>query len=97
MSCERKEETKKVSGKELVAVIDKGPEFAFDKLKEFTNDVQTLTQRMADLYHADEETLMLFTMLGVAVKVTVTMANGESVLGEFGIGSEISDAPKNND
>lgn len=97
MSSERKEETKKVSGKELAAVIDKGPEFAFDKLKEFTNDVQTLTQRMADLYHADEETLMLFTMLGVAVKVTVTMGNGKETIGEFGIGSEISDAPKNND
>ena len=97
MGYERKEEQVKVSGKELLAVMDKGPEFAFEKLKEFNNDVATLTQRMSDLYHADEETLMLFTMLGVAVKVTVTMANGESVLGEFGIGSVMSDAPKNND
>lgn len=97
MGSERKEEQVKVSGKELAAVIDKGPEFAFEKLKEFNNDVQTLTQRMSDLYHADEETLMLFTMLGVAVKVTVTMGNGKETIGEFGIGSEMQDAPKNND
>lgn len=94
MSCERKEEIKKVSGKELYDVIDKGPEFAFEKLQEFTNDVSTLTQRMADLYHADEETAMLFAMLGVAVKVTVTMGNGESTLGEFGVGAEVHHAPK---
>lgn len=97
MKHERKEETKKVSGKELAAVIDKGHEYAFEKLKEFTADVQTLAQRMADLYHADEETLMLFTMLGVAVKVTVTMGNGEDVLGEFEVGATLSDAPKDND
>lgn len=94
MSCERKEEVKKVSGKALHDVLDRGPEFAFEKLKEFNNDVATLTQRMGDLYHADEETLMIFTMLGVAVKVTVTMDNGKSILGEFGVGAEIQPAPK---
>lgn len=94
MSCKRKEEIKKVSGKELAAVADKGTEFAFEKLKEFTADVRTLSQRMMDLYHADDETLMLFTMLGVAVKVTVTMDNGEDVLGEFEVGAEMHDAPK---
>ena len=96
MRSERKEEQMKVSGKALHDVLDKGAEFAFGKLKEFNNDVQTLTHRMADLYHADEETMMLFTLLGVAVKVTVTMGNGECVLGEFGIGSEMCDVPKDN-
>lgn len=94
MGYERRAEVKKVSGKELAAVADKGPEFAFEKLKEFTADVRTLSQRMMDLYHADDETLMLFTMLGVAVNVTVTMNNGENVLSEFGVGAEMHDAPK---
>lgn len=97
MGSERKEEQVKVSGKALHDVLDKGAEFAFGKLKEFNNDVATLAQRMSDLYHADEETLMLFTMLGVAVNVTVTMGNGENVLGEFEVGATISDAPKDND
>lgn len=96
MGSERKEEQVKVSGKALRDVLDKGSEFAFEKLKEFNNDVQTLTKRMGDLYHADEETLMLFTMLGVAVKVTVTMGNGKETIGEFEIGSEMSDVPKDN-
>lgn len=96
MGSERKEEQVKVSGKALHDVLDKGAEFAFGKLKEFNNDVQTLAQRMSDLYHADEETLMLFTMLGVAVKVTVTMGNGKETIGEFGICSEMSDVPKDN-
>lgn len=97
MGCERKEEVKKVSGKELAAVIDKGHEYAYEKLHEFTADIRTLSQRMMDLYHADDETLMLFTMLGVAVKVTVTMDNGKNVLGEFGVGAEMHDALKDND
>lgn len=104
MGSERKEEIKKVSGKELAAVADKGPEFEFEKLQEFefeklqefNNDVQTLPQRMSALYHQDKETLMILSLLGVSVKVTVTMNNGENVLGEFEVGATLSDTPKNN-
>lgn len=97
MRGERKEEQVKVSGKEIHKVLERGPEFAFEKLQEFNNDVQTLTQRMSDLYHQDEETLMILSLFGVSVKVTVTAQIGEatpSLIGEYGVGSELSYKPK---
>ena len=79
--------------------MERGPEFAFEKLQEFNNDVQTLTQRMSDLYHQDKETLMILSLLGVSVKVIVAAQIGEanqSIIGEYEVGSELSDKPKEN-
>jgi len=97
VNTERKEEQVKASGKDLVTVIEKGPEFAFDKLREFSDDVQTLTQRMSDLYHQDDETGMILSLLGVKVKVTITIQPGDdepSLIGDYEVGASLSLVPE---
>ena len=97
---ERKEERVKVSGKDILAVIEKGPEFAFNKLQEFNNDVQNLTRRMSDLYHQDDETATILSLLGVKVTVKITIQPGKgapSLIGHYEVGARLSDGPIDTD
>lgn len=88
-----KTDTKKVSGEKVKEILDRGSDYAFDKMQEYCKDVQTLCERMKDLYHADDEVAMLFSILGLKVKVTVECQSGDIKLPllNFGCGATLNE------
>ena len=66
---------KTVKGSDVKKIIDKGPEYFYETLRGYINDVHTLTERMQDLF---EENLIVYTLSHLQVTVKVH-AKGELV------------------
>lgn len=69
-----------VTGEQIDRIIEEGPEKAFEIFQEYVQDVQTLTERMHDLYKAEP----VLPMFGVKVKVVVSMYDKVAADIEFG-------------
>lgn len=90
MAVENEKETAvAVSGAKIVDVL-KHPERAYDTLKEFCDDVSTLTDSMKNLY---EQHLVEFTLLGMQVEVSVkSKALGTTFMSqEFGCRDDLKE------
>lgn len=87
----RKEETEScvtISGAQIVDVL-KHPERTFDTLKDFCDDISTLTDSMKNLY---EQHLVELNLLGVQVEVVVKSETLDTTLvrQKFGCRDELS-------
>lgn len=84
---DKKEYEEKISQSTVNTIIAKGPDNFFSKLREYLDDVKTLTQRMQDLYMADDEGKVIFAMLGL--KVHITVETNDTKLMDMVIGSRM--------
>lgn len=84
-----KSEEHVVSGAEITAVIEKGPDYASQKFDEFLKDIETISDSICNLYH-DGDNSIVFTLLGVKVDISVEMC-GKKVV-EAHIGGEMQDS-----
>ena len=84
-----KSEEHVVSGAEITAVIDKGPDYASQKFDEFLKDIATIADSISNLYH-DGDNGIVFTLLGVKVDISVTLCGKKAA--EVHLGGEMQDS-----
>ena len=83
-----KSEEHVVSGAEIAAVIDKGPDYASQKFDEFLKDIETISDSISNLYH-DGDNSNIFTLLGVKVDISVELCSKKAA--EVHLGGEMQD------
>lgn len=76
------------TGKQIREVLEKGPDYAKELFADFLKDVETLTDRIHDLYHNGEQGI-LFALMGVEVTIDVKLLNSTAFHAE--VGGKLSD------
>ena len=72
-----------IKSEDVIKEVKKGPENFFQVVKEFCNDVKTLTERMQDLYKAN---MILLGLAGIGVQCKVVTSEGKE-LADFSFGT----------